>query len=123
MSSRNVLGISHTCSDTRSMCFLSIMTASAGTLHIENHLGFQTSGGFPYLQIVKRHRFDVRLAWVALPSFDKRTQVMIVELSNVEALADKLMRLFQVEDFIQPVHQQGFPVHSPDFNLLYHRWL
>src|SRR3974390_2955451 len=98
MSSRNVVGISHTCSDTRSMCFLSIMTASAETLHIENHLGFEALGDLAYLQIVKCHRFDVRLAWVALPSFDARAQMMIVQLSNVKPHADKSMRLFQVED-------------------------
>ena len=85
-------------------------------LHIHNNLGFKTFEGLAYFQIVKCYGFDVRNS-DALPRFDPREQAVIFELINMEAITDKVMYLLQVEDFIQPVHQQRLAVNSFDFNL------
>ena len=42
---------------------------------------------------------------------------MILDLINTELLTHKVMRLLQVQDFVQPIHQQRLPINSLDLDL------
>jgi len=86
-------------------------------LRLDNNLSFKALGGLAYFQIMKCHGLPLRVASVAVPGYDSRAQVVHLELINVEPLTDKPMSLFQLQGFIQPVHQQRLAVYSFNFDL------